>query len=172
MSRAVAVLKGDTGVEGVVWFKQENERDEVHIKGRIMGLCPGKHGFHIHVYGDSTDGCTSAGSHFNPYNKQHGGPFVKQNLLNIKLFLDDNRHVGDLGNVLANTDGVVIFDLIDHQIKLFGEHSVIGRSMVIHAKEDDLGKGEGDAREESLKTGNAGSRVACGVIGIAGPEEE
>ena len=74
--------------------------------------------------------------------------------------------VRDLGNVEAGADGITKVEFTDNVISLYGEHSIIGRSLVVHAKVDDLGKG-GD--EESLKTGNAGARVACGVIGLSGP---
>jgi len=72
-----------------------------------------------------------------------------------------NGHVGDLGNVQANSDGVAEFTIKADRIDLIGDRSIIGRAIVIHENEDDLGKG-GD--EESLKTGNAGDRLACGVI--------
>uniref|UniRef100_A0A914YX07 Superoxide dismutase [Cu-Zn] n=1 Tax=Panagrolaimus superbus TaxID=310955 RepID=A0A914YX07_9BILA len=99
--------------------------------------------------------CTSAGPHFNPHGKTHGGPD------------DEIRHVGDLGNVEARSDGTGCVEKKDALISLSGEHSVIGRSMVIHAKGDDLGRGND---EESKKTGNAGGRIACGVIGLAADE--
>ncbi|CAJ0927954.1 unnamed protein product, partial [Mesorhabditis belari] len=158
-NRAVAVLRGDVGVEGVVWFKQDHENEPVKIEGSISGLSPGKHGFHVHVYGDSTKGCESAGPHFNPFNKTHGSQE------------DENRHVGDLGNVEANENGYAKFVITDNMIKLHGPNSVIGRSMVVHVGEDDLGKGQGEKAEESLKTGNAGARAACGVIALAAPQD-
>ncbi|CAD6192255.1 unnamed protein product [Caenorhabditis auriculariae] len=158
-NRAVAVLKGD-GVEGVVCFHQNCESDQIVIRGEIRGLDPGLHGFHVHQYGDSTRGCESAGPHFNPFEKTHGGP------------LEEDRHVGDLGNVTVGADGVAKFELTDSMIKLHGSNSVVGRSMVVHKQQDDLGKGVGEKREESLKTGNAGARAACGVIAWAAPEGE
>ena len=76
------------------------------------------------------------------------------------------RHVGDLGNVFANEDGVADYEIEDHLIMLHGETSVIGRSCVCHAGVDDLGQG---GHELSPTTGNAGGRLACGVIGLSGP---
>ncbi|GFO47153.1 superoxide dismutase [Cu-Zn] [Plakobranchus ocellatus] len=75
-----------------------------------------------------------------------------------------NRHAGDLGNITAGDDGVANVDIADMQIPLIGNNSIIGRSLVVHEKKDDLGQGGDD---ESKKTGNAGPRQACGVIGIA-----
>ncbi|MFH4977920.1 hypothetical protein AB6A40_004629 [Gnathostoma spinigerum] len=151
---AVAVLKGDQ-VHGVVRLSQDTPDSPTILKGEIQGLTPGKHGFHVHQYGDTTNGCISAGAHYNPFNKTHGGPS------------DETRHVGDLGNVEAGSDGVAKFEITDKLIHLQGPYSVIGRSLVVHAGEDDLGRGEGDKKEESLKTGNAGARSACGVIAHA-----
>jgi len=118
----------------------------VKVVADIEGLTPGKHGIHIHEFGDcsSPDG-TSAGSHFNPAAKTHGSP------------MDDNRHAGDMGNITAESNGKGHLDYIDHSISLEGEHSIIGKSMIIHANEDDL---------KTQPTGNAGARLACGVIEV------
>ncbi|XP_034034212.1 superoxide dismutase [Cu-Zn] [Thalassophryne amazonica] len=150
--KAVCVLKGAGPVTGTVHFLQENDSAPVKVTGEIQGLNPGEHGFHVHAFGDNTNGCISAGPHYNPYEKNHGGP------------ADTERHVGDLGNVTAGEDGIAVMDFTDSIITLTGPLSIIGRTMVIHEKADDLGKG---GNEESLKTGNAGGRLACGVIGIA-----
>ncbi|KAI7793326.1 superoxide dismutase [Cu-Zn] isoform X1 [Triplophysa rosa] len=149
VSKAVCVLKGTGEVTGTVYFVQEGYA--VKVTGEITGLTPGGHGFHVHAFGDNTNGCISAGPHFNPHENNHGAP------------TDEKRHVGDLGNVTAGGNGVAKINIVDKFLTLTGPHSIIGRTMVIHEKEDDLGKGGDD---ESLKTGNAGSRLACGVIGI------
>ena len=104
-------------------------------------------------FGDNTNGCTSAGPHFNPDGCSHGAPENPKG----------SRHAGDLGNVTAE-GGAAKIDITDQMISLTGEHSVIGRTVVVHADQDDLGKG---GHELSLTTGNAGARSACGVIGIA-----
>lgn len=148
--KAVCVLKGDAGVSGTVNFSQQG--DKVHVTGEITGLKAGQHGFHVHEFGDNTNGCTSSGSHFNPTGKQHGGP------------TDEDRHVGDLGNVLAGDDGIAKIDITDNKITITGVHSIIGRTIVVHADEDDFGRG---GHDDSKTTGHAGARQACGVIGIA-----
>ncbi len=152
VTHTIAVLHPTEGnqVRGVVHFyKEENG---TRIVATIEGLEPGtRHGFHIHEWGDCSapDG-TSAGGHFNPKNKPHGGPDSPE------------RHVGDLGNVEADDQGVAHYERTDQEVTLNGPYSVIGRGMIVHAGEDDL---------TSQPTGNAGSRMACGVIGIAKPVE-
>lgn len=154
-SKAICVLTGDKGVSGVVKFSQASADAPVEITGEIKGLTPGKHGFHVHEFGDSTQGCISAGPHFNPLSKTHAGPD------------DENRHHGDLGNVVAGDSGVANLQMTDKLCSLQdGANCIIGRSLVVHEKEDDLGRGGDD---ESLKTGNAGARLACGIIGRAKP---
>jgi len=74
------------------------------------------------------------------------------------------RHAGDLGNIAAGDNGVAHVDLLDTHIPLHGPGSILGRAVVVHEKVDDLGKG---GNEDSLKTGNAGGRLACGIIAIA-----
>ena len=147
VTKAICVLQPTEGneVTGTVTFTKEG--DGVKIVADLNGLTPGKHGFHVHQYGDISglDG-KSAGGHFNPENMKHGGPN------------DLDRHVGDLGNVEAGGDGTAHYERVDKVISLSGKHSVIGRAIIVHAGEDDL---------TSQPTGDAGSRVAYGVIGIA-----
>ncbi|EEB05646.1 superoxide dismutase Sod1 [Schizosaccharomyces japonicus yFS275] len=153
MVKAIAVLRGDSSVTGVVTFEQPDESAPVKVLYDIKGNTHNAlRGFHIHQFGDNTNGCTSAGPHFNPEGKFHGDR------------LDASRHVGDLGNIPTDSEGVAKGSFSDNVISLFGPNSIVGRTIVIHAGTDDLGKGD---NEESLKTGNAGARNACGVIGIA-----
>uniref|UniRef100_A0A0D9X2M2 Superoxide dismutase [Cu-Zn] n=1 Tax=Leersia perrieri TaxID=77586 RepID=A0A0D9X2M2_9ORYZ len=153
MGKAVAVLASSEGVKGTIFFAQEGDGPTT-VKGSISGLKPGLHGFHVHTLGDTTNGCMSTGPHFNPNGKEHGAP------------KDENRHAGDLGNITAGADvhltSVMFFEC---QIPLTGAHSIIGRAVVVHADPDDLGKG---GHELSKTTGNAGGRVACGIIGLQG----
>lgn len=147
ITEAVAVIHavGESGVSGTIHFsKQQNG---INIVADINGLTPGKHGFHIHQYGDcSAADATSAGGHFNPEGKPHGAP------------TDLDRHVGDLGNLDADETGHAHYERVDGLISFEGSHSIIGRGVIIHQDEDDF---------TSQPTGNAGARVACGVIGIA-----
>ena len=143
-----------SGVVGTVTFTQPRDSDTVTVSAHITGLKPGLHGFHVHALGDLTKGCMSAGGHFNPAGAPHGGPADGPTA----------RHVGDLGNVEADESGVVKAEFTDSLISLRGANSIIGRSVIIHADVDDLGKG---GFEDSLTTGHAGARLACGVIGLS-----
>ena len=143
---AQCILEHSDAVKGTILLMQAPNTPTL-IKGTITGLEPGLHGFHIHEFGDMSDGCKSMGGHYNPDGVDHG---------------DINKgHVGDLGNITADESGTAKFTIEAKRIDLIGERSVIGRGFVVHEDQDDLGKG-GDA--ESLKTGNAGERLACGVI--------
>lgn len=77
---------------------------------------------------------------------------------------DPLRHVGDLGNIEVGPDGVAQINGMDHYLSLVGVRGAIGRALVIHAKPDDFGRG---GTEESIKTGSAGARLACGIIGFS-----
>jgi Cu-Zn family superoxide dismutase len=147
--KAVCVLsptkKSDSHVQGTVTFTQTDAG--VEISGEISGLSPGKHGFHIHEFGDmsSADGLATGG-HFNPGMHKHGGPH------------DANRHEGDFGNIEAGADGKATIKVTDKVISLSGPHSILGRALIVHAKADDL---------KSQPSGDAGDRIAQGVIGVA-----
>jgi Cu-Zn family superoxide dismutase len=149
---AIAVFN-DT-IKGTVKFTEDLNTNVVIIDLNLSGLKPNSlHGFHVHEAGDLTDKCTSMCAHFNPYGKTHGCPGMSE------------RHVGDLGNIKTNSKGEAKYSFYDNAIKLRGSKSnIIGRGLIIHEDEDDCGKG-GDP--ESLKTGNAGKRIACAVIGYS-----
>jgi Cu-Zn family superoxide dismutase len=120
----------------------------VRVVAEVEGLAPGgRHGFHVHEFGDcsAADGM-GAGGHFDPTGEPHAGPDHPR------------RHVGDLGNLEAGPDGRARYDRIDRRLALGGPRSVVGRAVIVHAKADDL---------VSQPTGDAGGRVACGVIGVA-----
>ena len=146
--KAIAVLHPTAGnkISGTVTFTEVADGVQVHAE--ITGLTPGNHGFHVHEFGDcSAPDASSAGAHFNPTNKPHAAPDAAE------------RHVGDMGNVETDASGKAKLEYLDHHISLTNDQSsVIGRSVVVHAKADDL---------KSQPAGDSGARIACGVIGRA-----
>jgi Cu-Zn family superoxide dismutase len=152
MTTAIAVFTGP--ISGNVKFVEYPDTVDIYID--LKGLKKnGLHGFHVHEYGDLSDGCTSACAHFNPYNKTHGCPGMIE------------RHVGDLGNIRTDIFGNANYITYDNVIRLSGKCNIVGRMLIIHQDQDDCGQGEGKNRAESLKTGNAGKRIACAVIGYS-----
>ena len=145
--KAVAVIHPlkNSNVKGIVTFVKSDKGIKVTVD--IEGLTPGKHGFHIHEFGDcSSEDGTLAGGHFNPELTPHAGP-------NAAI-----RHVGDLGNLIADENGKAHYEFVDDLLSFEGKHNIIGRGIIIHSGEDDL---------SSQPSGNSGSRIACGTIGIA-----
>jgi superoxide dismutase, Cu-Zn family len=146
INEAVAVLaptKAAGGnVAGTIVLKQE--KGYVMVTGEVTGLKPGSHGFHIHMFGDTraADGM-SLGGHYNPSGHPHGGPESKE------------HHGGDLGNITADDQGLAKVSVKALGVEL---HHVVGRSIVVHGDADDL---------KSQPAGNAGPRIAAGVIGLA-----
>jgi len=149
-----AISVFNDSINGTVRFSEDLNNKMVKIELNISGLIPNSlHGFHVHEAGDLTDKCTSMCSHFNPYGNTHGCPGMSK------------RHVGDLGNIKTNNKGEAKYTFYDNVIKLRGSKcNIIGRGLIIHEGEDDCGKG---GNVESLKTGNAGKRIACAVIGFS-----
>jgi Cu-Zn family superoxide dismutase len=149
---AIAVFN-DT-IKGTVKFSEDLTNNQIKIDLNISGLKPkSEHGFHVHEAGDLSDKCTSMCAHFNPYGSTHGSPDMKK------------RHVGDLGNIITNNKGEAKYTFYDKIIKLRGKKAnIIGRGLIIHEDKDDCGQG---GNPESLKTGNAGKRIACAVIGYS-----
>jgi len=150
---------GFNNVSGEIFLEQGHPQAPVFIRGLVVGLEPGNHGFHVHAKGQISNDCLDAGGHFNPFKKSHGDPNAS-----ATPFADGQRHVGDLGNIrtLSRAHATQVFK-IDEVVSLQkGQTStILGKSLVIHQSEDDLGRG---GNEDSLKTGNAGKRVACGII--------
>lgn len=151
ITEAVAVIHPTDGntARGIVHFKQVGNR--VKIVALIEGLNPdSRHGFHIHEFGDfSLPDAKSAGGHYNPEGKKHGGP------------ADPDRHAGDLGNLEADAEGRAHYELAVDNISVNGPHNpILGRGVVVHAGPDDL---------VSQPTGNAGARIGFGIIGVAKP---
>jgi len=140
--------------KAVAVFNTRSVKGEVTFADRKAGLyieavftkLPGKHGFHIHKAGDLRgEGCKLACDHYQKGEpKNHGGP----------PGFKGERHTGDLGNV---TKGQYHYTLADVTVD-----DIMGRSMIVHADEDDYGLG---GKDDSLKTGHAGARIACAVIG-------
>lgn len=144
---AIAVLHptGENHARGTIQFKPVE--GGIKVSGEISGLQPGPHGFHVHEYGDcSATDATSAGGHYAPRGMPHAAPS------------DKKRHIGDLGNIVADSNGVAQVRMTDQTISLNGEYSIIGRGIIVHAGADDL---------KSQPSGAAGARLACGVIGIS-----
>lgn len=150
VKQGVAVLHPTAGQQckGVVRFIEEG--DSVKVVADLEGLTAGqKHAFHIHQFGDCTaPDAMSAGGHYNPEGHQHGFPDA------------ENRHAGDLGNIQADSSGKAHYELTVKNVSLMGAtNPILGRGVIVHAKPDDGGQ----------PVGNAGARIACGVIGVANP---
>lgn len=142
--RAIATLRPTEGgkVSGVVEFVWRE--GVMHITATLMGLTPGLHGFHIAEKGDcSAADAASAGSHFNPTAQPHGGP------------QSEARHLGDLGNIVADEHGYARYERIETSLSFEGEQSIIGRGVVVDERADDL---------STQPDGNAGAHLACGTI--------
>jgi len=151
----VASGSGTGLVEGVINLSQDSPRSNVTLRINLSGFnATGntQHGFHVHKDDSLGHLCTDAGPHFNIENTLHGAPFDPRS----------KRHTGDLGNVEMDSKGT-INDLVisDWLISLSGNNSVLGKPIVIHAWEDDLGRGGSPL---SNTTGNAGARIGCCLI--------
>src|SRR5258705_172220 len=143
---ATTTLKPTAGqvAAGTVTFTQSG--DKVRVEGNISGLSPGVHGIHIHEKGDcSAPDATSAGGHFNPSSKSHGGTSGAE------------RHGGDLGNLTADNFGNAVLKVDVEGITAApgAPNSVVGRGLIVHADADDF---------KTQPTGNSGKRISCGVI--------
>jgi len=142
-------------IVGNVFFIQDYPGSKIRLVGRLFKLNhSAKRGLHIHQTSNFKDGCASTGTHFNPFNQTHGAR------------TDMTRHVGDLGNIETNKNGIAIINFSQDLISFDGETNILDRALVLHTGTDDLGLG-GNAT--SLTTGNAGERFACGKITLQTP---
>jgi superoxide dismutase, Cu-Zn family len=147
IQKAICVLYATQGnnASGTIIFMKTAEG--IKVTADLQGLSKGKHGFHIHEFGDcsSPDGM-AAGGHYNPSGNPHAGP------------MDMSRHEGDMGNIEADDAGRAHLEYVDKMLSFEGPHSILGRSVILHKGEDDY---------KTQPTGNSGARIACGVIGVA-----
>lgn len=143
IEKAIAHVKSFKGdqIKGTVVFTKVS--DGIKIEADVEGLSPGQHGFHVHEFGNCSGEGEAAGAHFNPTHSQHGGPDSPV------------RHVGDLGNLVANEEGRAHYERVDSIIRFEGENSIIGRSIIIHADPDDY---------KTQPSGASGAKIACGII--------
>jgi len=148
---AKAIIQGTaegSKISGVVTFNDSPEG--LQIAAEIAGVPSGNHGFHIHEYGDIGNMGKAAGGHYNPMNHDHG------HVVNDGL---DKAHAGDLGNITVQKGGTGELAITVPGLTVTGgSHSVAGRAVIVHEKVDDFGQ----------PTGNAGSRIAAGIIVITG----
>ena len=147
---AFAMLQPSAGstAHGSVHFTQLAD-GTVDVQADLFGVPPGVHGFHVHETGDCSNNGMAAGGHFNPMNMPHAAPDAA------------SHHAGDFGNVTADDKGEVHAKFNTHSVTVAaGTMSAVGRSVILHANPDDL---------TTQPTGNAGGRIACGIINLMDP---
>ncbi|CAH8520462.1 unnamed protein product [Schistosoma mattheei] len=139
-----------SAVFGNVYFTKHGS--SLTVTGYLSGFPRNKWlGVHIHEYGALGNECNDAGPHFNPFNSDHGG------------LTGSPRHPGDFGNHYVDQNGILTLDFDVDISSITKFNGFIGRSLVIHEKEDDLGRMDDDG---SRKTGNSGKRLTCAVVGV------
>lgn len=146
VTEAIASMIPTKGSDVKGWVKFTRVGDKVRVEAELSGLTPGDHGFHIHEFGVWSEDGMASGGHYNPTNQPHAGHDATE------------RHVGDFGNITADANGVAKLVLEDSGVRFQGPTSVLGRGVVVHEKADDL---------KSQPSGDAGARLAVGVIGVA-----
>jgi Cu-Zn family superoxide dismutase len=150
-TKAICFMGSNGMSQNIGYVTIEEQRDSTIITCHLKGLPPNSQlGFHVHDRGNigGTD-ASHCCSHYNPFGKQHAG-------------LNENGHIGDLGNITISSNGTCNQVIESASIKLLGPYSVLGRSFVIHAGTDDLGRG---TYSDSKTSGHSGPRISCGVIG-------
>jgi Cu-Zn family superoxide dismutase len=132
-----------------VHFQQQKDGN-VEVTVDLTGLPPNTtHGFHVHDKGSCSDYGNAAGGHYNPTNAPHAAPDAA------------SHHAGDFGNVTSDANGEVHTSFMTHSISVGGTNDVVGHAVILHANPDDL---------TSQPAGNAGPRIACGVVQVMAGE--
>lgn len=145
MAMATLQPTSNSTARGTVHFQQLRDGG-IEVQIDLTGVPPGVHGFHVHEFGNCGDNGNAAGGHFNPTKMPHASPEAA------------SHHAGDFGNVTAAANGEVHTRFVTRSITIAeGERSVVGKAVILHANPDDL---------TTQPTGNAGGRIACGVVGI------
>ena len=130
---------GATSSCGKAILDEDEGKTRIQLDLTVPGLPAGPHGFHVHTSGSMINGCTSMKDHYGSESDLHP------------------NHLGDLGNVFSDSDGRIRTNLtLDVPLS-----DIVGRGLVLHYDEDDRGMG---GTEESLHSGSAGERIACGAI--------
>jgi superoxide dismutase, Cu-Zn family len=149
-AEATALISGTeegSSVTGMALF--QDSREGLKIDVQISGVTPGPHGIHIHENGSCEDGGNAAGSHYNPENTPHG--FLPNDGL-------ENAHAGDFGNIEIDDNGHGEISVTLPGLTVNGgAHPIADRAIILHEKPDDFGQ----------PTGNAGGRIACGIIKVS-----
>ena len=152
-ARAILSPKSGSSATGTVDFAKS--KNGLLVRAYLNQVSPGNHGFHIHEKGDcGAPDASSAGGHYNPTLSHHGGP------------ASADHHAGDLGNVVADKSGKALLEIVIPQpssLAFPGWDDIVGKSVVLHEKQDDL---------VSQPAGNSGKRIACGVIHAVAPLAE
>ena len=140
---------GTATAHGSVHFQQQKDGN-VEVTVDLTGLPPSTtHGFDLHDKGSCSDYGNAAGGHYNPTNAPHAAPDAA------------SHHAGDFGNVTADANGEVHTSFMSHSISVGGTNDVVGHAVILHANPDDL---------TSQPAGNAGPRIACGVVQVMAGE--
>jgi len=156
VTAAIAVISPTAGNATAGWVKFTQTDAGVNVVADVTGLTPGKHGFHIHEWGDISDAAKglATGGHYDPEGTHHHA------LIDITHPELAPHHAGDMGNLDADATGHAHLEITIAGITLMGpKDPIVGRAVIVHAGEDNGGQ----------PTGNAGARVGQAVIGVANP---
>jgi len=156
ITAAIAVISPTADNKTAGWVKFTAVETGVIVVADVTGLTPGKHGFHIHQWGDISDAAKgmATGGHYDPAGTHH------HELVDAAHPDGTPHHAGDMGNLDADADGHAHLEETILGVSIMGPlNPIVGRAVIVHAGADDGGQ----------PTGNAGGRVGQGVIGIANP---